>query len=668
MSVGRFLQQAAAGAGEAVYVDDVFSTYLYTGNGTTQTITNGIDLSGEGGLVWTKSRENTSGGATAHAWIDTERGKTKWLSSSFTSAEATNANLITAFNSNGYTVGSGGPYWTNDNGYDYASWTFRKQPGFFDVVTYTGDDTAGRTVSHNLGSVPGMIIVKRTDTTGNWVVYHRGQNGGTNPEQYRLLLNSTSAESASTIWNNTAPTSTEFTVTNSATVNALGGTYVAYLFAHDAQDFGTNSDESIIKCGSYTGNGSTTGPVVDLGFEPQWLLIKKAGTGTEGNWLIYDSMRGLVSSGNDFHLLANTSAAESNDDRVDLTPTGFKITSTTWEVNSSGADYIYVAIRRPHKPAEEFAATDLFDVDGYTGTAGTLDPAIQFPFDTDMFMLKRRNATGDMNVLSRLVEYPTTGGNVALSGLVTSSTAAEADTWTFRSSDAKNIAIGQDGADNLNVSGGTYIYYGFRRAPGFFDVVAYTGDGVAGRTVTHNLGVTPEMMIVKKRDSVRDWPVYHSSMGGGGYALLNQTTSYPTNGVPWNSTDPTASVFSVGSNTITNGSGGTYIAYLFATVPGISKVGSYSGTGSAVDVDCGFTSGARFVLIKRTDSAASWYLFDTARGIVAGNDPMLNLNSDSAEFTGADYIDPLSSGFTVGTGGGSELNASGGTYIFLAIA
>ena len=151
----------AGGAGDPVYVDDVFSTFLYEGNGTSQTITSGIDLDGEGGLVWTKARENTSGGATGHALIDTARGKTKWLSAEGTGAEQTNANLITAFNSNGHTVGSGGPYWTNDNGYDYVSWTFRKQAGFFDVVTYTGDGNAGRTVNHNLGSVPGFMVVKK---------------------------------------------------------------------------------------------------------------------------------------------------------------------------------------------------------------------------------------------------------------------------------------------------------------------------------------------------------------------------------------------------------------------------------------------------------------------------------------------------------------------------
>ena len=117
-----------------------------------------------------------------------------------------------------------------------------------------------------------------------------------------------------------------------------------------------------------------------------------------------------------------------------------------------------------------------------------------------------------------------------------------------------------------------------------------------------------------------------------------------------------------------NKSGETYVAYLFATLAGISKVGTYSGTGSDVNVDCGFTSGARFVLVKRTNSSGDWFVWDSTRGIVAGNDPYVLFNTTAAEVTNTDYIDPLSSGFTITSNAGSDLNTSGGTYLFLAIA
>ena len=131
---------------------------------------------------------------------------------------------------------------------------------------------------------------------------------------------------------------------------------------------------------------------------------------------------------------------------------------------------------------------------------------------------------------------------------------------------------------------------------------------------------------------------------------------------------PTSTVFSVSSSSFVNENTYSYISYLFATLPGISKIGTYSGTGNAINVDCGFSTGARFILIKRTDSTGDWYGYDTARGIVSGNDPYLLLNSAAAEVTNTDYIDPLNAGFTVTSSAPTGLNASGGTYLFLAIA
>ena len=371
MSVGRFLQQGAAGnAGGATYVDDVFSTYLYAGNSTERDIQNGLDLSGEGGLVWIKDR--ASG---AHTLSDTENGANKYLSSSSTAA-LTNSiynEALKAFNSDGFKLPgyvSGDPNKINGTGYEYVSWTFRKQPGFFDVVTYTGNGTPGRTVSHNLGSVPGMIIIKCRDSSGSdpqWFVYHRSTGSGK-----KLLLNSDAAMANTSVFNNTDPTSTEFTVGNSGT-NTNNATYVAYLFAHDAQEFGTNSDESIIKCGTFTGNPVT----VDLGWEPQWILLKK--TDGSNDWFIYDTMRGWQTDGTGSYLQANNTIAEVFTS-LEIT----KINSTGVEFVSYGGTWIYVAIRRPHKPASEFAATDLFAIDTRNSTGDGQEPGFRSGFPVDM--------------------------------------------------------------------------------------------------------------------------------------------------------------------------------------------------------------------------------------------------------------------------------------------
>ena len=175
-------------------------------------------------------------------------------------------------------------------------------------------------------------------------------------------------------------------------------------------------------------------------------------------------------------------------------------------------------------------------------------------------------------------------------------------------------------------------------------------------------------MIAKRRNDTQNWVVYHSLVGAGKYYNLNTTSGASTLSTVWGGVAPTSTQFTVGNSTTVNFNGDSYITYLFATLAGISKVGSYTGTGSNVDVDCGFSAGARFILIKRSDSTGDWYVYDSARGIVAGNDPYFLLNSTAAEATGTDYIDPLSSGFTVTSSAPAGLNASGGSYIFLAIA
>jgi len=185
----------------------------------------------------------------------------------------------------------------------------------------------------------------------------------------------------------------------------------------------------------------------------------------------------------------------------------------------------------------------------------------------------------------------------------------------------------------------------------------------------------PEMMWVKRRDSNsgEGWAVYHKGLNGGTdpedyYVSLNSTSAEANNFYRWADTAPTATNFYVTDNL--DASGGNLIAYLFATVAGVSKVGSYTGDGTTDGskvIDCGFSSGARFVFTKRTDATGSWYVHDTVRGIVAsGNDPVLQLNNTAAENTFDDYIDPHSSGFSVKSS--SLTNASGGSYIFYAIA
>jgi len=319
MSNLAMMMGLGSGAG-GVAVADVFSTYLVELTASTSygAVTNNIDLSGEGGLVWEKARNITQ----VNRLYDTERGATKLLKSDSTAAEVTASTTLTSFNSDGFTIDYS--FYGSDT--SECFWTFRKAPKFFDVVTYTGTGSA-QTISHNLGSVPGCIIVKCTSNARDWYVYHRGSNNGTNPEQYKLNLNSTAAAATEAdAWNNTAPTSSVFTVGSVGNVNGSGFTYVAYLFAHN---------EDLIQCGSFSGNDATVN--VDLGWQPQFIIVKNSNNTM--NWHMYDNERGAGA-----YLLADSSGQEFTDSSPDIVfnSTGF---DASGNFGIGGRDYIYIAIK-----------------------------------------------------------------------------------------------------------------------------------------------------------------------------------------------------------------------------------------------------------------------------------------------------------------------------------
>lgn len=187
-------------------------------------------------------------------------------------------------------------------------------------------------------------------------------------------------------------------------------------------------------------------------------------------------------------------------------------------------------------------------------------------------------------------------------------------------------------------------------------------------TVAHNLGVAPELMIVKSRSTAVEWRCYNKTLTAASWIVLNSDAASVSGNITWNTTEPTASVFTVGASSAVNGSGITYVAYLFASLPGISKVGSYTGNGSSQTINCGFTAGARFFLVKATSTPGSWWVYDSARGIVSAADPALQLNSTAAEVTSADAVDPTATGIIVNQEATCSINANGVQYLFFAVA
>jgi hypothetical protein len=629
----------------AEVISSLFSTYLYTGTQSAATINNGINLSGKGGLVWIKDR-STNG----HFLFDTERGATKRLRSHGTDAENTDSTSLTSFNTNGFSVGANASM--NGTGDFVVSWTFRKEPKFFDVVKYTADGVNPKTISHNLGSVPGMIIVKALDNNSNngaWKVYHRNLNGGTNPTDKVIQLHVHDEETTSGAIDSftSTPTSTTFSV--GTDLNTNGEEYIAYLFAHNDSDGGFGPDsEDIIKCGSFTTDANEDA-TIDLGFEPQFVMFKRTDSSTGGDWSVYDSMRGMQG---DF--LSQAALLEWNtSDAEDATTNRIAITSTGFKIDNYGANrsYIYMAIRRPDQSVPT-SASDVFAVQDGRGASKLFTAG--FPVD----MLLIGDDTGDDWQLRDRIR-----GGVELH---TNNTDAEGTNTFYHFDDQTGVVTSSGGGSAIAQLTG----FMWKRARDYFDVVAYTGTGSA-TTVTHNLGVAPEMMWIKCRSNADNWAVYHSGIGATKVIFLNNDIAASTLSTRFNDTAPTSSVFTVGTDAEVNGSGRTYIAYLFATVAGVSKVGSYTGNDVDQTIDCGFSNGARFILIKRTDATGDWYVLDAERGLTTSSDPYLELNTTDAEATG-NMINVRSSGFGVsagaGTNGNSTININNATYIFYAIA
>ena len=668
------------------YIEEYFSTFLYSGNAGTQTVTNGIDLSTKGGMVWIKSRS----GAYPHSILDTVRGfnysgtQTKRLDPSTTDSQADAAGNATQASplTDGFSVttsGGGAINFYNASGQTYTSWSWAKAPKFFDVVTYTGDGTTNRSIAHSLGSMPGFIAIKRTDSSGNWacaaryddsVWYAYYEGTGT-----RFGFNSTDAGAIGSA--SAMATSTVFyprldgpNTNATAVTNVNGATYVAYIYAHNAGGFGLTGTDNVISCGSYTGNGSATGPTVTLGYEPQWVLVKR--TDSTSSWTLSDNMRGQPVDGATAILFPNLSDAEASaTTAVSPTATGFQVKTSGATYNASGGTYIYIAIRRgPMKVPT--SGTSVYNAVTWSGNT-TTDVATRniagIGSPTDLFIGSERDPGFNQNYFyDRLRGTNNVGGLLLVSSTTDSETTNSPGYGQYSFAQQDGITLGNY---TINYTGRTYVGWHFKRAPSFFDEVCYTGNYYVStdfQAVAHNLAVVPELAIIKRRSTAKAWNVYYGNPSQ--YMELQSTAAESAAGDRFDGRSPTATSFYVGVDSDTNSGGVPYVMYLFATCAGVSKVGSYTGTGSTQTINCGFTGGARFVLIKASSTTGDWYVWDTARGIVSGNDPYLWLNSPyaSAEVTNTDWVDTASTGFELSNAGGNLANSNGVSYIFLAIA
>ena len=309
----------------------------------------------------------------------------------------------------------------------------------------------------------------------------------------------------------------------------------------------------------------------------------------------------------------------------------------------------------------------IFDVFSDTGSGDTeIRPGTSGSSVTDIAVIKRNDNNRNPFIGFRVLDQY----SMALHTDAAATTGPLGSTNAWAQMQGMKLEVD----DDTNVSGKTFYNYFFSRAPGCMDVVMYKGNSTHNTQISHNLGVTPEFMYVKAHDSgTNSQHIAFVNLGSRYIGHFNSNSLFggPNANQFGNGSSniyPTASDFTLGDDTTVNNSSKNYVAWLIATLDGISKVGTYTGTGSQLNVDCGFTGNARLVIIRRlTGGGGHWMWFDTVQGIVSGNDQHWRSNTTGNPTSSTDYIDPYTGGFSVPSSD-SNANASGSIYLFIAFA
>ena len=672
----NFGQREFANPPGTIGATDYFNTVTYTGTGGTKAV------SGAGfqpDLVWIKNRSRDG---SSHVLVDAVRGATKALSSNLANAEVTTNGTddFRSFDSDGFTVGDSSNYFVNSIGDTHVAWCWKaggtavsntdgtltssvsaNQDAGFSIVSYTGTG-ANATVGHGLGVAPKFVIVKKRSGANGWIIGH-SSIGWNN----YIAFDADAAGANSTIWQDTAPTSTLFSVGTNTTVNGSSATFVAYCFAEKP---------GISKFGEYTGNGSSDGPVISCGFRPAMVIIKwYESVNTAESWHMYDNKRG--GNPNNTVLFPDAAADEESpaDRYIQFTSDGFQLKSSGQAINRSGAKYIFMAWAATFTGSDDFKslntanlpAPDIkdggsyFDTVTYSGAtsgtagAGTTQTVTGLGFSPDLVWIKNRSNANSHGLFDQV--------RGAVNALRSDLQNAEATTNSSGALSAFNsngftLANGSSGSDQAiltHQSGYTYVAWNWLKgATQGFDIVTGTG----GTAVNHNLGVAPDFVIFKYRNAVSDWNVYHKDATSTSQRLkLNSTAAVESTSASW-TINSTNFAYGGGSN--------TWVAYCWAEVEGCSKFGSYTGNGDSggdgTFVYLGFRPA--FFMIKGP-SGFDWYLFDNQRP--GYNEKTYRLfpnlaSSENVDQVGCDFV---SNGVKLRSG---NANVSSTVYYYAAFA
>jgi hypothetical protein len=647
-------------------------------------------------LVWIKSRSTAKGHIISDSVTnDGTSNSLPFLSShnadrQYTGSEA-GGNYIRNLNSNGFTVGSS--LFTGSNGTNFVAWCFNAGSGSsatnnngsiastvkantaagFSIVKYTGNEQAAQTVGHGLSNSPKIAFIKQLDGGRDWIVPLFTETSG----DY-LHLNSSGAKQTDTNkWS--ALSSTTFTVGADPYTNGTGSPYVAYCF-HDVAAYQ--------KIGGYTGDGTTSGHVIETGFEPALLIIKGVSHG--GSWAMLDNKRSTTNP-RDEVIYADASGAEGVNDvyvKANFLSNGFELKTNDSGINMSGRTYIYLAIAADPDETDP-TVENSFGVVTYTGNGSTQD--LDFGFKPDLVWIKNRSnsnphsiqdtVTGDFYLRSNATDAAaaTSGNNVSsfnqngitvkdsssgaynVNGAVggTYSGNAQYVAWAWKAGDH------DENLPQVNTNGTIDSIVSVNDAAGF-SIVNYIGNGTSGATIGTGLSSAPELMIVKRTDTASDWDVYTSATGATKYLILDTDQSVLTASNIWNNTAPSSNVFTVGNHSSVNASGGKYTAYLWYSVSGYSKIATFAGT-NYTNAISGLGFAPRFVMIKNTTGAGPWVIHSKPPTTTNPSVNHLRANTTGAQDSGAgEQINFDSDGFTINYNGCGNINCANNTFLYMA--
>lgn len=639
----------AGGAKDTLGIDQLFRLDGYTGGGSTALrVAQGLDMT-EGGMGTCRPM---TVGEDKFAFT-TSMGVNKRFELNGGGTEYTG--YTNSFETNGFFLRGDGSDRYASASHRYVQTTWRNADNWFKEFSYTGDGNSTKTITHGLGSTPGMIWISTSDMT----VWHNSNDtfssSGDTWDYYLRMGGSQSSGRASNERIKDVGATT-FTIGNADNINTNGTTYRVMCFAHNQAKFGPDGDKVISKCGVYYGNtNASSGTTVTLGWRPQFVLIKRRDS--TGDWTAFDIVSGVTEDTDGNHRDRETSLVKrgegtSGDSYIHFSPTGFQLQSTSSKVNASGA-YIYYAVRADDGASSKVPENGNEVFDSVASTSSS--PRINTNMRPDFVICKANKAnTENWRILAR-----------AMGGHEVRQSNFEGD---GRGSDIRWDRAHKGGSNNgiwestINNSGIGYAW----KSSSCFDYVQYQGLANGVRNISHNLGGVPEIMIGRRwhtNGGNSGWNIYYGNPNRY-YDGFEQNYGTATN--RWNDTSPTATQFTIGTSQDLNANGKWHWVGLWRSVDGICNIGTYTGNGTDDRaVNLGFQP--RWLLLKRIDGSSDWCIFDLVTNGTFGS--FIRLNNTGAPIV-QNTITRTSTGFTADntSASGNNFNGDGETWLYWAHA